>query len=206
LHAAESQLAQAQKVLEDTSIRAPFDGYITDRPAAIGQWLGTNSKVATLVRIATVKLQLQIPEQQAGMAKNGMIVTARVAAYPDRDFVGKLIAVVPSVNASSRAFMAEARFDNPKADLRPGMYASAKVMLERTERAVFVPAKAVFYDNTTDANHVLSVVNGKARLNVVLRGDVDGEQVRILGGLSGNETVILNNQAELYDGAPVDIK
>jgi RND family efflux transporter MFP subunit len=206
LHAAESQLAQAQKGLEDTSIRASFDGYITDRPAAVGQWLGTNSKVATLVRISTVKLQLQIPEQQAGMAKNGMTVTARVAAYPDRDFVGKLIAVVPFVNASSRAFMAEARFDNPKADLRPGMYASAKVMLEGTERAVFVPAKAVFYDNTTDANHVLSVVNGKARLNVVLRGDVDGDQVRILGGLTGNETVILNNQAELYDGAPVEIQ
>jgi RND family efflux transporter MFP subunit len=206
LHAAESQLAQAQKGLEDTSIRAPFDGYITDRPAAIGQWLSTNSKVATLVHISTVKLQLQIPEQQAGMAKNGMAITARVAAYPNRDFVGKLIAVVPSVNASSRAFMAEARFDNPKAELRPGMYASAKVMLEGTERAVFVPAKAVFYDNTTDANHVLTVVNGAARLNVVLRGDLDGEQVRILGGLAGNETVILNNQADLYDGAPVDIQ
>jgi membrane fusion protein, multidrug efflux system len=102
--------------------------------------------------------------------------------------------------------MAEARFDNPKAELRPGMYASAKVMLEGTERAVFVPAKAVFYDNTTDANHVLSVVNGKARLNVVLKGDLDGEQVRILGGLTGNEPVILNNQAELYDGAPVVIQ
>jgi multidrug efflux pump subunit AcrA (membrane-fusion protein) len=205
LNAAEAQMAQAQKGLEDTSVRAPFDGYITDRPAAVGQWLSTNSKVATLVYIATVKLQLQIPEQQAGMAKNGMTVTARVAAYPNRDFTGKLIAVVPSVNASSRAFVAEARFDNPKAELRPGMYASAKVMLEGTERAVFVPAKAVFYDNTTDANHVFTVVDGKARLNVVLKGDNDGEQVRILGGLTGNETVILNNQVELYDGATVDI-
>jgi multidrug efflux pump subunit AcrA (membrane-fusion protein) len=205
LHAAESQFAQAQKGLEDTAIRAPFDGFVTDRPAAVGQWLATNSKVATLVRIATVKLQLQIPEQQAGMAKNGMTVTARVAAYPNRDFIGKLIAVVPSVNSSSRAFMAEARFDNPKADLRPGMYASAKVMLEGTERAIFLPAKAVFYDNTTDASHVFSVVNGAARLNVVLRGDTDGAQVRILSGLAGNETVILNNQADLFDGAPVDI-
>jgi RND family efflux transporter MFP subunit len=204
LHAAESQYAQAQKGLDDTSVRAPFDGYITDRPTAVGQWLATNSKVATIVRISTVKLQLQIPEQQAGMAKSGMTVTARVAAYPDRDFIGKLIAVVPFVNANSRALMAEARFDNPKADLRPGMYASAKVMLEGTERAVFVPAKAVFYDNTTDANHVYSLVNGVARLNVVLKGDTDGDQVRILKGLAGTETVILDNQAELYDGASVD--
>jgi RND family efflux transporter MFP subunit len=205
LAAAESQMAQAQKNLEDTTIRAPFDGYITDRPVSVGQWVGTNNKVATLVRISTVRLQLQIPEQRAAEVKTGMAVTARVAAYANRDFVGKVHAVVPSVDSSSRAFMVEARFDNPKAELRPGMFANAKLMLPGTENVVFLPAKAVFYDGTTDANHVFSVVNGKARLNVVLKGDTDGDQVRVLNGLSGNETVILNNQADLYDSAPVRI-
>ncbi|MBN1568359.1 MAG: efflux RND transporter periplasmic adaptor subunit [Acidobacteria bacterium] len=205
LAAAESQLAQAQKSLEDTTIRAPFDGYITDRPVSVGQWVGTNNKVATLVRISTVRLQLQIPEQRAADVKTGMTVTARVAAYPDRDFNGKVHAVVPSVDSSSRAFMVEARFDNPKGELRPGMFANAKLMLPGTEKAVFVPAKSVFYDSTIDANHIFNVVNGVARLNVVLKGDTDGDQVRVLNGLTGNETVVLNNQADLYDGAPVKI-
>lgn len=203
LAAAESQMAQAQKSLEDTAIRAPFDGYITDRPAAAGQWLATNGKAATIMSLATVKLQLQIPEQQAAMATTGMSVTARVAAYPDRDFTGKIIAVVPAVDANSRAFMAEARFSNPKAELRPGMYAGAKVMLPGSEPAVFVPEKAVFYDTTTDANNIFSIVDGAARLKVVLKGDSDGAEVRILSGLAGDETVVLNNQADLYDGAPV---
>jgi RND family efflux transporter MFP subunit len=206
LAASESQLAQAQKVLEDTAIRAPFDGFITDRPVSVGQWLGTNSKVSTLVRISTVKLQLQIPEQQSALVKSGMSVTARVAAYTNRDFIGKIIAVVPSIDSSSRAFNAEARFDNPKAELRPGMFANAKLMLQGSEGAVFVPLKAVFYDNTTDANHVYSVVRGAARLNVVLKGDTDGDQVRIISGLKGDETVVLNNQANLYDGAPVETR
>ncbi len=209
LNAAESQFAQAQKVLEDTAIRAPFDGYITDRPAAVGQWLGTSSKVATLVRISTVKLQLQIPEQQAAMVHKGVVVTARVAAYPDRDFAGKIVAVVPSVDSNSRTFNAEARFDNPKAELRPGMFANAKVMLPGSERAVFVPSDAVFYDNTTDANHVYSIVREEegraAHLNVVLKGDIDGAQVRILSGLKGDETVAVSNLSELYDGVPVEI-
>ena len=202
--AAESQLEMARKNLEDTSIRAPYDGYITDRPAAVGQWRGAADKVATIVRISTVKLQLQIPEQQAGMAKNGMEVTARVAAWPSRDFTGRLIAVVPAVNVNSRTFMAEARFENPTAELRPGMYATARIMLEGTESAVFVPAEAVVYDNTTDANHVYSVVNGIARLNVVQSGDTQGNEVRILSGLAGGETIVLNNQADLYDGATVN--
>lgn len=206
LAAAESQLAQAQKGLDDMSVRAPFDGFITERPISAGQWVGTNTKVATLVHISTVKLRLQIPEQQAGLVKGGMSITARVAAYPNRDFTGKVIAVVPSVDLNSRAFTAEARFDNPKSELRPGMFANAKLMLPGTEQAVFVPVKSVFYDGTTDANHVYSVTNGVAHLNVVLKGDTDGDQVRILTGLTGNETVVLNNQADLYDGAPINIR
>jgi RND family efflux transporter MFP subunit len=210
LNAAESQLSLAQKGLEDTAIRAPFDGFITDRPAAVGQWLSTSSKVATLMRISTVKLQLQIPEQQAAMVHQGVVVTAHVAAYPDRDFTGKITAVVPSVDANSRTFNAEARFDNPKAELRPGMFANAEVMLPGSERAVFVPVDAVVYDNTTDANHVYSIIsetNGPvAHLNVVLKGDTDGTQVRILSGLKGDETVAVSNLAELYDGVPVEIR
>jgi RND family efflux transporter MFP subunit len=204
LAAAESQLAQAEKGLADTTIRAPFDGYITDRPVSVGQWAATNNKVATLVRISAVRLQLQVPEQRAGQVKVGMAVTARVAAYPERDFVGKVHAVVPFVDSNSRAFMVEARFDNPKAELRPGMFANAKVMLPGTEKAVFVPARSVFYDSTTDANHVYSVADHVARLNVVLKGDASGDQVRILSGLSGSETVITDNLAELYDGEPVE--
>jgi RND family efflux transporter MFP subunit len=203
LAAAESQLAQAEKSLADTTIQAPFDGHITERPVSIGQWVGTSNKVATLVRISTVRLQLQIPEQRAGEVKVGMAVTARVAAYPNHDFAGKVNAVVPSVNSNSRAFIVEARFDNPKAELRPGMFANAKLMLPGAAPAVFVPAKAVFYDNTTDANHVYSMANGIARLNVVLKGDTEGDQVRILNGLTGNEIVVTDNQSNLFDGAPV---
>jgi RND family efflux transporter MFP subunit len=206
LAASESQYAQAQKVLEDTNIRAPFEGFITDRPVSVGQWLGTNNKVATLVRISTVKLRLQVPEQQAALVKNGMPLTARVAAYQNRDFAGKVIAVVPSVDSGSRAFTTEARFDNPKAELRPGMFANAKLMLQGSERAVFVPSKAVFYDNTTDANHIYSVVNGRAHLNVVLKGDTDGDQVRILSGLEGNEMVVIDNLANLYDGERIETR
>lgn len=203
LTAAESQLAQAEKNLADTTIRAPFDGYITERPVAVGQWVGTNNKVATLVQISTVRLQLKVPEQRAAEVKVGMAVTARVAAYANRDFSGKVHAVVPSVDSSSRAFMVEARFENPKGELRPGMFANAKLMLPGTEPAVFVPAQAVFYDSTTDANHIYSVVNGIARLNVVLKGDAEGNQVRIITGLTGNETVVTDNQANVYDGASI---
>src|SRR5262249_8755120 len=143
LDAVKSQLAQAEKGLADTTIRAPFDGYITDRPVAAGEYVALTNKIATIVRLGTMKLHLNTPEQQAAKVQVGMNVVARVAAYPDRDFNGRVTAVNPSVDPNSRIFILEAKFPNAKAELRPGMFATARVLLPGGENAVFVPRTAV---------------------------------------------------------------
>jgi multidrug efflux pump subunit AcrA (membrane-fusion protein) len=198
-----AQLAQAEKGLADTTIRAPFEGFITARPVAAGQYVALTNKIATLVRISTMKLDLQTPEQQAARAKLGMTVVARVAAYPDREFTGKIIAVNPSVDPTSRVFILEARFDNPKAELRPGMFSTAKVLLPGGEIAIYLPKSAVIRDKTTDSYQVFVVDNNTARLHVVVPGEPDGDMIRITTGLTGAETVATTHQSELFDGAPV---
>ena len=205
LAAARAQLAQAEKGLADTTIRAPFDGNITARPVAAGEYVGLNNKIATVVRMGSLKLQMQTPEQRAAQVKIGMGVAARVAAYPDREFMGKVTAINASVDPASRVFMVEARFDNADTQLRPGMFAKARVLLPGGENAVFVPRSAILRDKTTDSNQVFAIENGKARLRVVVVGDVDGDRVRIGSGLTGNETVAASRLNELFDGAAVEI-
>jgi membrane fusion protein (multidrug efflux system) len=153
-----------------------------------------------------MKLQLQTPEQQAGRAKIGMAVAARVAAFPDRDFMGKVTAINPSVDPNSRVFILEAKFDNPKGDLRPGMFSTARVMLPGGEQAIFVPRNAVIRDKTTDSFQVFTIDGNTAHLRVVLTGETDGDQTRILTGLNPNDTVATSRQGELYDGATVKVK
>jgi multidrug efflux pump subunit AcrA (membrane-fusion protein) len=204
LAAAQAQLAQAEKGLADTTIRAPFDGNITARPVAAGEYVGLNNKIATIVRMGSLKLQLQTPEQRASQAKIGMPVVASVSAYANREFRGKVTAIDASVDPTSRVFIVEARFDNGNADLRPGMFAKARVLLPGGENAVFVPRSAILRDKTTDSNQVFVVENGKARLRVVVVGDADGDVVRIASGLNGNETVAVNHLSELFDGAAVE--
>ena len=199
-----SQLEQAKKGLEDTTVHAPFDGFITSRPVAAGQYVATTNKVATLVRINSLKLQLQTPEQRAANARVGLAVEARVPAYPDRVFLGRITAINPSVDPNSRVFVVEARFDNPRAELRPGMFAVGKVLLSGGESAVFVPRAAVTHDKTTDSYQVFTVANGTARLRVVVTGDTEGDSIRINSGLTGSETVATSNLGELFDGAPVE--
>jgi multidrug efflux pump subunit AcrA (membrane-fusion protein) len=204
LAAARSQLAQAEKGLADTTIHAPFDGNVTARPVAAGEYVALNNKIATIVRMGSLKLQLQTPEQRASRAKIGMPVTARVSAYPDREFNGKVTAINASVDPSSRVFIVEARVENGQSELRPGMFANARVVLPGGETAVFVPRSAIVRDKTTDSNQVFAIENGKARLRVVVVGDADGDRIRIASGLTGNETVAVNRLSELYDGAAVE--
>jgi multidrug efflux pump subunit AcrA (membrane-fusion protein) len=196
-------LAEAEKALSDTIIRAPFDGFVSARPVAVGQYVALTNKIATIVKTGTLKLNLQTPEQRASQAQVGYVVVARVTAYPDREFQGKVVAVNPSVDPNSRVFTLEARFDNSNSLLKPGMFATARVLMPGGMEGLFVPKAAVVRDKTTDSNQVWVVQNGKARLRIVTVGDSDGSQVRILTGLNANETIALNNQSQLFDGAEV---
>ena len=206
LEGARAQLAQAEKGLADTTIRAPFDGFITARPVAAGEYVALTNKIVTIVRIGTMKLELQTPEQQAGRAKLGMDVAARVAAYPDRDFMGKITAINPSVDPNSRVFILEAKFANPKGELRPGMFSTARVLLPGGEQAIFVPRNAVIRDKTTDSFQVFTIEENTAHLRVVVTGDVEGDQIRIMSGLNANDTVATSQQSDLFDGAPVKVR
>jgi RND family efflux transporter MFP subunit len=206
LEGVRAQLAQAEKGLADTTIHAPFDGSITARPVAAGEYVALTNKLATIVRIGSMKLQLQTPEQLAAKGKLGMTVVARVAAYPDREFTGKITAVNPSVDPNSRVFILEAKFDNPRGELRPGMFATARVLLPGGESAIFVPRAAVLRDKTTDSYQVFVIDNKIARLRVVVTGDVNGSDVRIAGGLNGGETVATSQQSALFDGARVEVR
>ena len=175
-----AQLAQAEKALADTTIRAPFDGFITARPVAAGEYVALTNKIATIVRIGTLKLQLQTPEQRASRGKIGMTVVARVAAYPDRDFKGKVTAINPSVDPNSRIFILEARFDNP-----PRRSAARHV---RHRAACCCPAArtpsscrraAVLRDKTTDSYQVFTIDNGTPICTSWSLGDVEGDAIRI---------------------------
>jgi multidrug efflux pump subunit AcrA (membrane-fusion protein) len=203
LAAVSAQVAQAEKGLADTYIRAPFDGFISDRPVSAGEYVALTNKIATLVNVKILKLQLQTPEQRAAKAQVGMAVLAHVSAYPDRQFEGKVSAVNPAVDPNSRVFVLEARFPNPDNALRPGMFSTARVILPGGESAVFVPRSSIVRDKTTDSNFVYVIDHGQARMRVLLVGEPQGDFIRIQSGLSGNESVVITNQSQLFDGASV---
>jgi RND family efflux transporter MFP subunit len=206
LSGVKAQLAIAEKAVADMTIRAPFDGYVSARPVAVGQYVALTNKIATVVKTAVLKLQLQVPEGQAAKIKVGMEVQAQVAAYADRRFTGRVTEVNPSVDPASRSFIVEAKFTNPDLTLRPGMFATGQIFLPGGEEAVFVPKTAVVSDAATNSSQVFAIDRGKARLRVVQIVSAEGGKVRVLSGIAGGEMVATNRLGDLYEGCPIEVK
>jgi multidrug efflux pump subunit AcrA (membrane-fusion protein) len=205
---AQVQLAMAQKAIDDTVVLAPFAGQITARPTAIGEYVATSSKLATLVRISPLKLNLQIPEANAARIKTGLRVVARIAAYPNEEFTGAISAINAAVSVDSRALNVEVQFQNPDGKLHPGMFATAFVLLSGTEKAVFVSRDAILGNSGLESAQVFAINGGIAhglvvQLNGADTSGVGSGMVRVLSGLSGGEILAAKNLDKLYDGAPV---
>lgn len=203
LDTARAQTALARKALADTTIRAPFSGYVSSRSTAPGEFVNDQSKFITLDRIDPLKLQIQVPESEAARIRPGLKVRATVQAYPGHTFIGNVAAVNMSVSPASRSFLIEARFDNSRLLLKPGMFADVRIDLGTSEARVAVPPNALQLDNRTDSNQIWTVEKGLARLNLVEVASRSAQQVQIRSGLPANATVIVSDRTNLFDGAPV---
>jgi multidrug efflux pump subunit AcrA (membrane-fusion protein) len=203
LESARSQVGLARKALNDTTITAPFSGYVSDRPVAAGEYVTPASKVATLLKTNPIKLRLQVPELDAARIRVGMEVEASVDAHPDAKFTGKVSAINPAVEITSRAVVVEVQFENPNNQLRPGMFATARILQSEGGEGVFVSRNAVMDDPDTNSSRVYVIEGEAARLRVVQLGEQDGDAVRIVSGVSAGETVATSNLEQLYDGATV---
>ena len=197
--------ALAAKTVGDTTIRAPFSGYISQRAIAVGENVSPTTPIVTIVRTTPIKVVLQIPEKEAGQITTGMSVSASVAAFADRNFAGQISALNPLVNATSRSLQVEAVFENGENILRPGMFGTARVLQPGGDKGIFVPKAALIADDKTNTLAVYVVIDGAAKQRTVQIDEStrDQDEIRILSGVNEGENVAVTNGEQLFDGVKV---
>jgi RND family efflux transporter MFP subunit len=205
LEANEAQVGIAQQNLSDTVIKAPFAGYVSARPIAVGEYVTSASTIATIIRANPIKIQAQIPEAEVPNVVLGHSMSVRVDAYKDRKFSGTVTAINPAVDPTSRSAMIEGEIENGSNALRAGMFATVEIIKEGGTKGVFVPKAAVYNDQTTQSYKAFVIVDGVAKLKVIQLGPEEGDFVQILSGLNPDETVATSNLDKLYEGAPVAV-
>lgn len=200
---AQAQVAISQKAVDDTLVRAPYSGYISARPVAVGEYVTPASVIATILLTNPLKLELQVPEMQAPNLRPGMPVSLTVDAYRDRQFGGTVTAINPAIDPVSRAMTVEAAIQNPDNVLRSGMFVTARLTLAGGNQIIFVPREAVVNDQNTNSYRVFVVTGTTAHLRVVQVGDEENGMIQILSGVQAGEEVATSNLQQLYEGAKV---
>jgi multidrug efflux pump subunit AcrA (membrane-fusion protein) len=206
VESARAAVAIAQKAVADTTVRAPYSGYVSARPIAVGEYVTPASVVVTILRTNPLKLQLQVPEAEVPFIRPGMGVSLEVEAHRDRKFAGRVSAVNPAIDPASRAATIEAEVENPDNALRSGMFATARIAREAGGSAVYVPRAAVLADPNTKSFRAFVIDGDTARLRVVQIGAEEGEWIQVLSGVNADELLATSNLEQLYEGAKVRVQ
>jgi len=197
------RVAMGRKAVEDTLIRAPFSGLIAEKAVNVGRYMKKGDRIATLVRVDPLRIELNIPEGAVASVRKGQKVCFTVQSYPNREFEGSIAYIGPAVRADSRALVVEAIVPNSKVTLQPGLFATAHIELPAARPSVLVPAAAVRNDGGVSKLFVAKGDRAEVRIVQVGR-DADG-RLEILRGLATGERVVSLQTAALTDGAPITI-
>jgi RND family efflux transporter MFP subunit len=198
---AESALNLARRTLSYANVFSPIDGYVSERTADLGEYVAPTTKVATVVRINPLRVRIDIPEQAIPAVTVGQSVSVTTSAWPDRNFSGRLARISPNVTPTSRTLTVEAEIENSNGALKPGQFATIRILQQRSDPAVLVPVRAVRTD--AGVSRVFVMKDGYARERVVQVGQTEGDLIEIKSGIAADEIVATSNLELLSEGVAV---
>jgi multidrug efflux pump subunit AcrA (membrane-fusion protein) len=198
---AESQLNLARQNLSYARVFSPIDGYVAERSADVGEYVSTTGKVATIVKINPVRIRIDVPEQAIPEVQVGQSVSLTTTAWPDKNFSGRVARISPTVTTNSRTLAVEAEIENSSGTLKPGQFATVRILQSRPQPAVLIPARSV--KTEAGANRVFVVKNGRAEQRVVQLGLTEGDLIEVKSGVAADELVATSNLDQLVDGMAV---
>ena len=204
IDASEANLRLAERELMDTSIKAPFDGFIQKRLVSIGQFVQVQTPVANLVRVDPLKLIAEVPERMAPWVRVGSKVALTVEAYPDRPIQGTVSRLSPAINQQTRAFPLEAEVPNHVGLLKPGTFARASIDSDHTDQVITVPYAAV--QNRYGVNRLFIVKGDRLASIEVKLGDRLGEHVEISEGITAGQAIVVSDVDRLSDDQQVRVE
>jgi membrane fusion protein (multidrug efflux system) len=198
--AAQAQQANAQKIVGDAVIRAPFTGIIGERFINVGQYVQPSTKIATLYTPDPLRLELTIPEAVSAGVKPEQQLVFTVSAYGDAQFPGAVKFISPNIRATTRDLVIEAFCPNADLKLKPGMFAMAR--LETAEKPLAsVPSNALV--KQAEITRVFAVVNKRVEERIVQTGSERDGKTAVLAGVKTGESVVLSPGPDVRDGAQV---
>lgn len=200
LLANEARVAAARSRVQDRIITAPFAGRVGLRNASLGGLVNPGAVITTLDDLSVVKLDFAVPEIFLATLTPGLTVEARSTAYADATFAGRVASIDTRVDPLTRSVAIRALIDNPDGRLRPGMFMTVKLM--RSEgQALMIPEQAIVPEENRHFVYVVS--EDRAHKREVTIGRRRPGEVEVLGGLTADDSIVVDGTLNLRDGVAV---
>jgi membrane fusion protein (multidrug efflux system) len=195
-----ADIALIKAQINETELRAPFDGIIGLREVSEGAYVSPATKITKLSKVSPLKLEFALPERYVEILRNGMPVSFTMSGDTNV-FKANVYAMDSKIDAATTSLMMRAHYPNIGGKIPPGRYASVKLELLALENGISVPAEAVVPEmgrQTVFLSH-----NGKAEQISVIPGLRTESSVQILSGLNVGDTVLTTGILQLRHGIPV---
>ena len=188
--------------IQQTELRAPFDGIIGLRWVSEGAFASTGTVVARLTKISPLKIEFSVNERHANNIRPGTRI-GFVVEGDETIYTANVYAIETTLDEKTLSLKARALYENPGGKLRPGRSASIEIVLREIDNAIVVPSISIVAEMGRDLAFVYK--NGKARQMKIRKGLRTASSVQILQGLQTGDTLLTTGVMQLRDGLDVII-
>ncbi|HVR40127.1 MAG TPA: efflux RND transporter periplasmic adaptor subunit [Thermoanaerobaculia bacterium] len=203
--------------VEDTIIRAPFDGVVVTKDAQPGEMISpvsagggfTRTGICTIVDMESLEIEVDVSEAYINRVKTNQPVEAVLDAYPDWKIGAHVITAVPTADRQKATVKVRIGIDQKDARILPDMGVKVSFIDDSpaaatsTQTIVEIPKAAVRRDGEQDI--VLVVKDEKLERRAVKVSTTEGDVARIVSGINDGEDVVIEGPADLKDGEDVNV-
>ena len=207
VQSSQANVSRLQQLQSFEKIYAPFDGVITARKTDIGDLIdagasgGSKTDLFDIAQTDKLRVYVNVPEAYSQAAKPGLTANLMLAEFPGRPFQGRLVRTAESIDQASRTLLVEIDVVNPTGLLLTGSYAEVHLKLPAGSSSYVVPVNTLLFRK--EGLRLAIVKDGKTALTPVTPGHDFGDRIEILGGLAGDESIIVNPPDSIVSGQPV---
>ena len=210
VQSAQAELDSARSELDKTLLYTPQDGVIGKREAEVGEFVTPNDRVATMIDIHEVHIEVGIIERDINKIALGQGASVTVDAYPQHQFWGVIDNIFPMVEGESRTLTAKIRVTNDSEAglLLPGMFARVQVNLAEFEKALLVPSVSVSdvdHDGVFDTLYLIDDEDVVHLKQVKVQYNKATDYWVIAEGVKEGELVVVEPPEDLQDGTKVQV-
>ena len=198
---ADIQLVKAR--IDQTELRAPFDGNIGLRQVSEGTYASPSTVLARLTKTSPLKIQFSIPEKQANILKVGTPFKFRLDDGASNQYTASVYAIEPNLDGETLTMEVRALYPNPGGVLPPGRSVQIEIKVQEIQNTIVVPSLSVIAEMGRDIAYVYK--DGRAQQVTLRKGMRTASSIQVLEGLNVGDTLLVTGVMQLRDGLPVSI-